>query len=88
MEAYEEEKFVILKRKISSKISQAQFLEAGQEQFDLLVSLKQDLLRLQQLQGCSDNDFDGALDLVEAWLEMEYDSRAPDGITHEGMVLN
>ena len=66
---------LILKDKISSRISQAQSLEAGQEQLDLLVLLRQDLLRLQQLQGCSDNDFDGALDLVEAWLEMGYDSQ-------------
>ena len=64
---------LILKDKISSRITKAQFLEAGQEQFDLLVSLRQDLLRLRQLQGYSDNDFDGALDLVEAWLEMGYD---------------
>ena len=64
---------LILKDKISSRITKAQFLETGQEQFDLLVSLRQDLLRLRQLQGYSDNDFDGALDLVEAWLEMGYD---------------
>ena len=38
-----------------------------------MVLLRQDLLRLRQLQGYSDNDFDGALDLVEAWLEMGYD---------------
>ena len=66
---------LILKDKISSRITKAQFLETGQEQFDLLVSLRQDLLRLRQLQGYSDNDFDGALDLVEAWLQMEYDSQ-------------
>ena len=64
---------LILKNKISARITEAQFLEVGQEQFDLLVSLRQDLLRLRQLQGYSDNDFDGALDLVEAWLEMGYD---------------
>ena len=64
---------LILKNKISARITEAQFLEVGQEQFDLLVLLRQDLLRLRQLQGYSDNDFDGALDLVEAWLEMGYD---------------
>ena len=79
---------LIIKDNITKGIINVQSPLAGQEQFDLLVSLRQNLLRLQQLQGYSDNDFDGALDLVEAWLEMGYDSQGgTDGDSREETII-